>query len=110
MCSTYLSCKLVVIVIFMFQLMWQLMHTYCSLLVSSAQDCPTPPAADPNGGVTYPNTMAGAVATYTCNVGYDLGADETLVCLVDGTWDPMTAPPCDRELKMVHAEENCQIF
>ena len=94
-----------VIVIFMFQLMWQLMHTYCSLPVHAAQDCPTPPAADPNGGVTYPDTLVGSDATYTCNDGFSLVVSMNLTCQADGTWDPMTAPTCDRELKMCRLTE-----
>ena len=88
--------------------MWQLMHTFCTLLLHVGQDCGTPPDADPNGGVTYPDTMDGSIARYRCNFGYMAqGGSISLTC-VSGTWSPPNAASCNGELKMVHIGlKNC---
>ena len=51
--------------------------------------------ADPvNGGVTTdPSTRFQSVATYTCNVGYNLTGNETRNCQADAVWS-REAPTC----------------
>ncbi len=46
-----------------------------------------------NGQVTEsPNTLEDSIATYSCNVGYDLNGDETRTCFNSG-WGG-EAPTC----------------
>ena len=51
--------------------------------------------ADPvNGQVTVdPDTLQDSIATYTCDVGYDLIGAEMRTCLSSGVWD-QTDPTC----------------
>ena len=57
-------------------------------------------AAPANGGVTTdPSTRFPSVATYTCNVGYDLIGSETRNCQADTVWSG-EAPTCQSMPKL----------
>jgi Sushi repeat (SCR repeat) len=60
--------------------------------VGSPADCHTPPALV-NGLVSAPVTTFGAVATYSCNLGYSLAGLATRTCQANGTWSG-TPPTC----------------
>ena len=46
-----------------------------------------PPLPDiPNGDVTWNTLVAGGLATYTCNSGFELAGSRTRTCGNDGTW------------------------
>ena len=44
-----------------------------------------------NGRVSLSGVSVGDTATFTCNDGYELVGDSSLICLSDGTWD--SSPP-----------------
>ena len=44
-----------------------------------------------NGKVSLSGVSTGDTATFTCNDGYELVGDSSLICLSDGTWD--SSPP-----------------
>ena len=46
---------------------------------SSAALCPNPPALA-NAMVTFTGNSVGDIATYTCNVGFELIGDTTTIC------------------------------
>ena len=49
-----------------------------------------------NGRVSLSGVSPGSVATYTCNVGFDLVGVTTRVCLSSGQWSG-DAPVCQGE-------------
>ena len=44
-----------------------------------------------NGRVLLSGVSVGDTATFTCNDGYELVGDSSLICLSDGSWD--SSPP-----------------
>ena len=62
---------------------------------AAVRDCAA--LADPaNGQVTVnPDTLEDSIATYSCNVGFDLNGDETRTCFNSG-WGG-EAPTCQGE-------------
>uniref|UniRef100_A0A0G4GEC1 HYR domain-containing protein n=1 Tax=Chromera velia CCMP2878 TaxID=1169474 RepID=A0A0G4GEC1_9ALVE len=71
--------------------------TYGARLGYAIRDCGTPPAADPNGDRTFIGTLLNDRAVYTCNQGYFLRGEDTLVC-ENGTtpsWSPTLPPVCN---------------
>ena len=44
-----------------------------------------------NGRVSLSGVSVGDTATFTCNDGYELVGDSSLICLSDGSWD--SSPP-----------------
>jgi len=70
------------------------------VLFTVRQDCG--PLEDPENGmvVVSPSTLDGSVATYSCNVGFDLGGFPTRTCrlnppTIPGVWDG-EEPTCIR--------------
>ena len=65
-------------------------------LINKVVDCGS--LTDPdNGQVNTPSvTTFGSTATYTCNMGYMLSHQQTVMCSSNGTWSP-ASPSCDGE-------------
>ena len=79
------------------------MYSFTSLsqTSSSAALCPNPPALA-NAMMTFTGNSVGDIATYTCNVGFELIGDTTTICTAaaDGNSAafPAVPPPmCSRE-------------
>ena len=55
---------------------------------------------DPAGGsVSTPTVHLGSIATYTCDVGYELNGDPTRTCQSSGEWSGVE-PHCIRKLSL----------
>ena len=72
---------------------------HISLLIATLRlgpDCGLLPPLE-NGNVLAAESTTGAMATYKCNLGYQLiGAGERICQELDGTWSG-AAPTCQRE-------------
>ena len=53
-----------------------------------------------NGMVDFNSTFVTGVATFTCNIGYNLVGDSQRVCQPNGVWSNMV-PMCVRKLLAV---------
>ena len=68
---------------------WSSLPPQCVL-----KDC-GPIEAPPNGSVSFPDgTTVGAIATFTCEIGYELLGEAIMQCLDNGTWSD-SAPTCE---------------
>ncbi|XP_078583742.1 CUB and sushi domain-containing protein 3-like [Branchiostoma floridae x Branchiostoma japonicum] len=67
-------------------LTWDGSPPTCTIVQCSPQSSP------PNGAVSGGNSY-GDVATFTCNMGYNMVGTSTLTCQADGTWSG-AAPTC----------------
>ena len=56
--------------------------------------CPSVPEPE-NGRVSLSGVSVGDRATFSCNIGHQLGGWETVTCLSNGTWD--SSPPLCRD-------------
>ena len=54
-----------------------------------------PIEAPMNGSVSFPDgTTVGAIATFTCEIGFQLLGEDSVQCLEDGSWSD-SAPTCE---------------
>ena len=80
------------------------LYSYVHFTVAS---CPA--LSITNGVVTHPTTTLGAVATYSCDTGFQLTGNSNRTCQADSTWTA-TDPTCEGALLQMNIHRHIAVL